>query len=287
MPVHQQRREATFAACTTCHSSLARRVYNAFQDRTRKLSPLEHFAHAFEDLPDDARHHAVGVWGGKQHISLRRRIQEELETIALDSYGNLERLPLLSFLSRYPVTPYTYQVSGLVSRGQRPDVQKLTDLADGGQYRATINLCAEMPDGDDPAISRAGLDGVLWTWHIPITDMETPTISQVTEILSLLSGPDAALTYLHCEAGRGRTGVAIACYRMAVMGWSVADALSEAVNFGCCIPRQQAFIRECGAMLLAGSFPGPYPLLPLGSVGVSPEQLAATIHTVADGAVRT
>lgn len=242
----------------------------------------EHFAHAFEDLPDDVRHQAAGICGNQPSISLRRRIRQELETIALDSYGNLERIPLLSFLSRYPVTPYTYQVSGLVSRGHRPDSQKLTDLAGGGQYRATINLCAEMPDGDGPAIAKAGLDDVLWTRHIPITDMESPTISQVAEILDLLSGPDAELTYLHCEAGRGRTGVAIACYRMAVMGWSVADALSEAVNFGCCIPRQQTFIREFGEMLLAGSVPGPYPLLPPGSASASPEQLAATIHSATD-----
>jgi protein-tyrosine phosphatase len=242
----------------------------------------QHFAHALEDLPEDARHQAAEIAGTQPGISLRRRIRDELETFALDSYGNLERVPLLHFLSHYPVTPYTYQVSELVSRGQRPDARKLADLAVRQRYRATINLCAEVTGGDGPVIAEAGLAGVLRTRHIPITDMEPPTVAQVTEILDLLSGPGAELTYLHCEAGKGRTGVAIACYRMAVMGWSTADALSEAVNFGCCIPRQQAFIREFGEMLLAGSAVGRYPLRPPGSVRPAPGQLGATVRTAAD-----
>ncbi len=106
-----------------------------------------------------------------------------------------------------------------------------------------------MPDGDAPAIERAGLAGQLQTTHVPITDMESPTIAQLTEMLDLLSGPGCEPTYVHCEAGKGRTGVAIACYRMAVAGWSAADALTEAVNFGCIVPGQQAFISTFGAML--------------------------------------
>jgi hypothetical protein len=241
-----------------------------------------HFVHALEDLPEDARRRVAGIAGIQPGTSLRGRIRDELETVFFDSYGNLERVPLLHFLSHYPVTPYTYQVSELVARGPRPDAGKLADLAVRRRYRATINLCAEMADGDGPLIAEAGLAGVLRTRHIPVTDMEPPTVAQVTEILDLLSGPGAEQTYLHCEAGRGRTGVATACYRMAVMGWSSSDALREAENFGCCIPSQQAFIREFGEMLLAGSAGGRYPLRPPGSVRATPQQLTATVHTTAE-----
>jgi protein-tyrosine phosphatase len=239
-----------------------------------------HFAHALEDLPEDARQQAAELAGAQPGISFQRRVGDEIETAALDSFGNLERAPLLHFLSHYPVTPYTYRVSEVTSRGQRPDAAKLAELARQHQYRATINLCAEMAKGDDPLIAEAGLTGVLRTRHIPITDMELPTVEQVTEILDLLSGSDAELTYVHCEAGKGRTGVATACYRMAVMGWSADDALREAVNFGCSIPLQQAFIREFGENLARAAV-GRYPLRPLGSVQPTPEQLAATVHTAA------
>jgi hypothetical protein len=240
-----------------------------------------HFAHALEDLPDEVRQQASEIAQTEPGIGLRRRILDELETIGLDAYGTLEQAPLLHFLSRYPVTPYTYRLSGLVGRGQRPRPGKLADLARQG-YQATINLCAEMAGGDGPAIAEAGLSEKLRTFHVPVTDMEPPTVAQVAEVLDLVSGPGAELTYVHCEAGKARTGVAIACYRMAVMGWSSADALTEAINFGCIVPGQQAFIREFGEMLLAGSVPGRYPLRPPGSVRATPEQLSATVHTAAD-----
>jgi hypothetical protein len=240
------------------------------------------FSQSLEDLPSEVRQQAAEIAATEPGISLRQRILDELETIGLDTYGTLEQAPLLHFLARYPITPYTYRISGLVARGQRPDAGKLADLAVRRRYRATINLCAEMTEGDGPAIATAGLTGVLRTFHVPVTDMEPPTLAQVTEILDLLSGPGAELTYVHCEAGKARTGVAIACYRIAVTGWSIADALTEAINFGCSVPGQQAFIREFGEMMVAGFVPGRYPLRPPGSVSATPGQLLATIGAVAD-----
>lgn len=242
---------------------------------------MRHFAHALEDLPEEVRQQAAEIAATEPHISFRQRVLDEVETIGLDLYGSLEEAPLLHFLADYPITPYTYQLARVVARGQRPDARKLADLA-ALRYQGTVNLCAEMDEGDDPAIAAAGLAGTLRTRHVPITDMEPPTVAQVTEILDLLSAPDTGLTYVHCEAGKARTGVVIACYRMAVMGWSAADALVEAVNFGCSVPGQQAFIREYGDLLAAGGpAAGRYPLQPPGSVRPTAAELAATLAAVA------
>jgi hypothetical protein len=123
--------------------------------------------------------------------------------------------------------------------------------------------------------------------------MEPPKLAQVLELLDLLAGPGAPRTYVHCEAGKCRTGVMTACYRMAVMGWTAVDALTEARNFGCVIPGQLAFIQTVGARLAeghearaagqlrAGYELGRYPLQPPGSVRATPQELATLIAAVA------
>jgi hypothetical protein len=239
-------------------------------------------SHALEDLPKDARAQAVQIAELPTGTSLLRGIFDELANAGLDSYGHLERVPLLRFLSDYPVTPYTYEVSPVMARGERPSGQKLADLFHHGHYLVTINLCAELADGDAPAIGHAGLTGKLRTHHIPIVDMDPPTLEQVVELLDIVAGPEATPTYVHCEAGKGRTGVMTACYRMAVLGWSADDALTEAKNFGCSIPMQQAFIEHVGKLLEDQDQDqdpalGRYPLRPPGSVKATEAELTATV----------
>ena len=247
---------------------------------------------ALEDLPADGRDRLADLAGAPEKLPLWERILDELENVGLDSYGDLETVPLLHFLSRYPVTPYTYAISPELSRGERPSAAKLRDLAAHG-YRRTVNLCAETDGGDTSLITRAGLGGTLQTVHLPIIDMHNPTLAQVVQLLDLLTAPTAPRTYLHCEAGRCRTGVMVACYRMAVAGWSEADAFAEAENFGCSVPLQRAFIQEFATQLLAHdearthhrpeSEPGlgRYPLRPLGSVRPTPEGRSVTLASVA------
>jgi Tyrosine phosphatase family len=235
---------------------------------------------------------AAGVAGGPEPQSLLARVLDEVADAGLDSYGDLETVPLLRFLSRYPVTSYTYVASPVLSRGERPSPAKLRDLAAQG-YQRTVNLCAEIPGGDLPLLLLAGRPGSVQTVHIPIVDMHNPTPGQVVQLLDLLTAPDAPRTYLHCEAGKCRTGVMAAGYRMAVLGWSVDDAYAEAENFGCSVPHQKEFIRDFGAALQrqdqarAQGKPEPepelgrYPLRPPGSAQPTPEQRRATLDEVA------
>jgi Tyrosine phosphatase family len=249
--------------------------------------------HALEDLPEPARARMTGIIGAVPRARRRTRILDDLEDAVARAYGDLERVPLLGFLSDYPVPSYTYRISAVMARGERPGPQKLIDLCRRQGFRATVNLCAEMTSGDALLIGKAGLAGELRTYHIPIVDMAPPKLAQVLELLDLLTGPRAPLTYVHCEAGKGRTGVMTACYRMAVMGWTAVDALTEARNFGCVIPGQLAFIQMFGDMLAegdkaraAGQLPagyelGRYPLQPPGSVRASPRELATLVAAVA------
>ena len=242
---------------------------------------VDHAAYAFEDLPGDVREQARMILDVPAGGSFAKRVIEVTTDAVADLYGSLEKVKLLHFLSQYPVIPYTYPIDGHLSRGSRPSQAKLALLA-RESYAATVNLCAEMDGGDAPQINNAGLAASLKTHHIPITDLTPPRLDQVIELLQLLADPETGRTYLHCEAGRARTGVMIACYRMAVMGWSSPDALMEARNFGCSIPDQVDFIQDFGAKLAHSDLETiGYPRQPLGSHAPTAAERSATRATAA------
>jgi hypothetical protein len=146
---------------------------------------------------------------------------------------------MLSSLSAH--TPYTYKVDDKVIRGSRPAPAKLHRLYEGGCL-ATVNLCREMPDGDTGLIDQAGLTRQMDTKHIKIIDNTPPAPDDVAELIDYLAS-SKGLVYVHCEAGVGRTGVMVACHRME-QGWTLANALHEASQFGCAMPDQLAFIED-------------------------------------------
>ena len=91
-----------------------------------------------------------------------------------------------------------------------------------------------------------------------ILDNAAPTSAQLVEFLDYVTNPAHQPAYVHCQQGKGRTGVAVAAYRMAVEGQSVEAALAEAQRFGTKLPNQLEAIRAFGAELSAGAVLG-YP----------------------------
>ena len=266
----------------------------AFFDKSKQQADVDlHLAaHALEDIPEDARVEGAKLLQTPAGIAFQMRAFDILENTVLDAFGNAE--VVFSFLSQYPVTAYTYELSPLVSRGERASVAKIQALSKAG-FGAIINLCAETPQGDDLLVAKAGVAQRILAVHKPIVDMNAPTVAQMVDILNLVATLQAQgiRTYIHCEAGKGRTGVVVAGIRMALMGWSVDDAKTEAINFGATVPMQEAFVENFGAMLAAQyqaqqtgavlPYPllGNYPRLAPGSVKATPAELRANVDTAA------
>jgi len=154
---------------------------------------------------------------------------------------------------RYPVSAYEFRVSPGLVRGSRIEDPKGYEKLKRQGVKSLIDLTIEGTK-DLTEGKHAGLN-VL---NVRILDNSAPTTAQMKQFLDFATTPANQPAYVHCQAGKGRTGVAVACYRMAVERWPPEKALAEAKAFGLRLPDQVDFLMQFGADLAAGKIAG-YP----------------------------
>lgn len=191
--------------------------------------------------------HAIPTGDGSAAGNDLKSIRDSFINFGGGAIGYSELLGL-----KFPVKVYSAQVTPTLSRGSRLEKGGLDALEAQG-FKGVVNLCAEN-DADTLAATRLGMNSL----HLPIIDNTAPTEAQMKQFLDFATNPANQPTYVHCEAGQGRTGVAVACYRMAVQGWTPDQAMAEAKSYGLKMPVQEEFIRQFGADLAAGKIAG-YP----------------------------
>jgi tyrosine-protein phosphatase SIW14 len=125
--------------------------------------------------------------------------------------------------------PNFHRVDDHVFRGAQPKAGGLAKLKELG-VRTIVNLRFERGQSKaEEAEARAlGLEYV----SIPMYGLIPPTAAQISKVLAILTNPQNGPVFVHCVAGQDRTGVVIACYRIAQMGWTATDAIHEAMGYG-------------------------------------------------------
>ncbi len=103
---------------------------------------------------------------------------------------------------------FTWIEKPLLAAHARPhDAEELTWLRGQG-----IELVVSLTE--DPLRRDWLSDASLLALHVPVIDMEAPTVEQVKQILSAIKKAherNMGVT-VHCAHGRGRTGTVLACY---------------------------------------------------------------------------
>lgn len=124
-------------------------------------------------------------------------------------------------------------------RSPQPKLEGLQEVCRRTGVQRVINLRQETQESE-PLCRQLGLD---YHW-IPVADMSVPELSQVWRFIQLFDEPLVSL--VHCYAGQGRTGLFVACYRIAGgMEVEAAIAATDAeVNSRGMRPGQRDWVRE-------------------------------------------
>ncbi len=70
--------------------------------------------------------------------------------------------------------------------------------------------------------------------HLPMGRVLAPSFEQADQALAVMADPSKRPLLVHCAAGKDRTGVVVAAYRVVMEGMDVDQAAAESKSYGCC-----------------------------------------------------
>jgi hypothetical protein len=132
-----------------------------------------------------------------------------------------------------PGLPNLYRVNSSLYRSAQPSKEGFVflgtqaSLANGDRpIKTVVSLRAFHDDAPlVPASSGLRLEQIRFkTWH--------PEKEDVVKFLRIVTTPALQPVLVHCQHGSDRTGTMVAIYRIAVEGWTKAQATDEMTNGG-------------------------------------------------------
>jgi len=135
--------------------------------------------------------------------------------------------------------PNFHMVVPGVYRGAAPGDSGVQDLASMG-VKTIIDMRG--PSGLTASEERTAKSLGLRYHNIPMSGFWSPDPTKEQQIQSLLADKSLYPIFLHCRAGKDRTGAAIALFRMRQECWTYDDAVAEAYRYG--MSRRDVFMRR-------------------------------------------
>ncbi len=112
-------------------------------------------------------------------------------------------------------------------RGSAPSENEVRHLKKYFGINKIVSLDRETGEAIDAVCNEVGIEHVM----MPLNGKKAPLMklmSQDLQELLISGGP----TFIHCAAGKDRTGLVSAMYKCLYMGWSYEEAMEEAKSLG-------------------------------------------------------
>ena len=123
-----------------------------------------------------------------------------------------------------PGVPNFHKVSDDLYRGAQPSAEGMEQLKKLG-IKTVVNLRSLHSDRDE--IRETGLAYE----HIRMNTWD-PETEDVVRFVKIMTDSNRTPVFVHCQRGADRTGMMCAIYRIAVQGWSKAEAIEEMTEGG-------------------------------------------------------
>lgn len=125
--------------------------------------------------------------------------------------------------------PRFLKVADGVYRGGTPGVEGVAYLKQLG-FKTILNLesSKETLRREEEAAKK---HGIHWVSN-PITLFSLPDDDEIDEMIKLMADPKNLPIFVHCKAGRDRTGMMLGIYRVEVQKWGPAHAWQEMLALG-------------------------------------------------------
>jgi protein tyrosine phosphatase (PTP) superfamily phosphohydrolase (DUF442 family) len=120
--------------------------------------------------------------------------------------------------------PNLFRISDALYRGDQPSPLGMRKLKELG-VKTILNLRSLHSDRDEIGETGLAYEHIyMKAWH--------PEAEDVVRFLKIVTDPTRTPVLVHCQHGADRTGTVIAVYRIAVQGWSKAEAIREMTQGG-------------------------------------------------------
>jgi protein tyrosine/serine phosphatase len=132
---------------------------------------------------------------------------------------------------------------GRLYRSGQPTPEQLANIIKQHGIRTVVNLRGPEVTGyvdDAPTAQEYGACVV----SLPISSIKPLSEDQLATLRRIYEDPRNYPILVHCEAGRARTGVAVALWRIERQGWAPAKAVEEMIASGYPIRDKNADMRE-------------------------------------------